>query len=155
MCVYVIINIYTYMYMMYIYAYHIIPLIIIYICGCSMDCWKKHNIPLINNVVALYAILPLREFGLQYFFERVLLTTCRHVFSGNFLAKKLRKEALQDNGCNTVCVKIRATPLCFIGYWVCTFCPEKPTGKYCTGTGWGIIVELPKYWSVIDSLKHN
>ena len=91
----------------------------------------------------------------DYFFERVLLTTCRHVFSGNFLAKKLRKEALQDNGCNTVCVKIRATPLCFIGYWVCTFCPEKPTGKYCTGTGWGIIVELPKYWSVIDSLKHN
>ena len=97
----------------------------------------------------------LESSGLQYFFERVPLATCRHVFSGNFLAKKLRKEALQDNGCNTVCVKIRATPLCFIGYWVCTFCPEKPTGKYCTGTGWGIIVELPKYWSVIDSLKHN
>ena len=55
----------------------------------------------------------LESSGLQYFFERVPLATCRHVFSGNFLAKKLRKEALQDNGSNTVCVKIRATPLLF------------------------------------------
>ena len=59
---------------------------------------------------------PWESSGLQYFFERVPLATCRHVFSGNFLAKKLRKEALQDNGCNTVCVKIRATPLLF--HWL-------------------------------------
>ena len=58
-CVYVIINIYTYMYMMYIYAYHIIPHIIIYM-RLFHGLLKKHNIPLINNVVALYAILPLR-----------------------------------------------------------------------------------------------
>ena len=52
---------------------------------------KKHNIPLINNVVALYAILPLREFGLQYFFERVLLTTCRHVFFRKLLGKEVEE----------------------------------------------------------------
>ena len=28
---------------------------------------EKHNIPLINNVVALYAILPLREFWITIF----------------------------------------------------------------------------------------
>lgn len=49
------------MYMMYIYAYHIIPHIIIYM-RLFHGLLKKHNIPLINNVVALYAILPLGEF---------------------------------------------------------------------------------------------
>ena len=140
--------------MMYIYAYHIIPHIIIYIYAVVPWIVEKTQYS-VNKQCSSTLCNSTLERVLDYFFERVLLTTCRHVFSGNFLAKKLRKEALQDNGCNTVCVKIRATPLCFIGYWVCTFCPEKPTGKYCTGTGWGIIVEIPKYWSVIDSLKHN
>ena len=35
----------------YNYIYAVVPWIV-----------EKHNIPLINNVVALYAILPLREF---------------------------------------------------------------------------------------------
>ena len=50
--------------MMYIYAYHtyIIPHIIIYMRLFHGLFIEKHNIPLINNVVALYAILPLREF---------------------------------------------------------------------------------------------
>ena len=49
------------MYMMYIYAYHIIPHNYMYM-RLFHGLLKKHNIPLINNVVALYAILPLREF---------------------------------------------------------------------------------------------
>ena len=50
--------------MMYIYAYHtyIIPHIYIYIYATVPWIFEKHNIPLVNNVVALYAILPLGEF---------------------------------------------------------------------------------------------
>ena len=50
--------------MMYIYAYHtyIIPHIYIYLYATVPWIFEKHNIPLINNVVALYAILPLGEF---------------------------------------------------------------------------------------------
>ena len=50
--------------MMYIYTYHtyIIPHIYIYLYVTVPWTFEKHNIPLINNIVALYAILPLGEF---------------------------------------------------------------------------------------------
>ena len=48
--------------MMYKYAYHTYIIPHIYIYATVPWTFEKHNIPLINNVVALYAILPLGEF---------------------------------------------------------------------------------------------
>ena len=44
---------------------------LIYIYATVPWTFEKHNIPLINNVVALYAILPLGEFWITILLERL------------------------------------------------------------------------------------
>ena len=144
------------MYMMYIYAYHtyIIPHIIIYM-RLFHGLLKKHNIPLINNVVALYAILPLRVLDYNTSLKEYHWLHVGMFFQETSWQRSWGKRLYNIMAATLSVWKKGPHLYCFIGYWVCTFCPEKLTSKYCTGTGWGIIVELPKYWSVIDSLKHN
>ena len=126
----------------------------IYICNCSMDLWKtqysanKQCSSTLCNFT-LGRVLDYNTSLKEYHWPHV------GMFFRKLLGKEVEEISFKDNGGKIVRVKIRAAPLLLIGYCVRTFCPEKPPGKHCTGTGWGIIVGLPKYCSAIDSLKHN